>query len=132
MEREQVSSGAPWEERVGYTRAVKLGEHIHVSGTTAIDDDGNVIGEGDVGKQATAAIEIIKTALEELDASLEDVVRTRMYLTDASDHEIVGDAHQAAFGDIRPASTMIEVSQLIDPSLLVEIEATAILAREDR
>lgn len=128
MERRLVSSETEWESRVGYSRAVRAGPHVHVSGTTATDDNGSVVGEGDARKQTLKALRNVETALEEVDASLTDVVRTRMFVTDIDRWETIGDAHADVFGDIRPATSMVQVERLISPELLVEIEATAIVA----
>jgi enamine deaminase RidA (YjgF/YER057c/UK114 family) len=128
MQRKRVSSGTDWESRVGYSRAVQAGSDVHVSGTTATDDNGNVVGKGDPYEQTKKALQNIKSALQETDASLKDVVRTRMYVTDIDDWEAIGDAHSDVFGTIRPTTSMIEVSRLIDPELLVEIEAIAVIA----
>ena len=124
--RKQVSTGAEWEEIVGYTRAVKIGNIIEVSGTTAIQDR-QIIGVDDPYKQAKFIINIIKETLEKLDAGLHDVVRTRMYVTDITHWEQVGKAHGEFFAEIKPASTLIEVKGLVHPDMLVEIEATAVL-----
>jgi enamine deaminase RidA (YjgF/YER057c/UK114 family) len=120
----QVSSGGPFEDLVGYSRAVAAGDQVWVSGCTSIVD-GQVVHDGDMGAQAVQAISIIEAALAELDCSLADVVRTRIYVTDMSRWREVADAHRAAFGDARPAATMVEVTALIDPRLLVEVEAVA-------
>lgn len=127
MSRRNIGSGRPWEEIVGYSRAVRVGQVIHVAGTTSVDDAGAVVGADDPGAQATQALRIIEAALKELGASMRDVVRTRIYVTNIADWEAIGAAHGAFFRDIRPAATMIEVSRLIDPALLVEIEAEAIV-----
>ena len=125
MSRVSVSSGAPWESQVGYCRAVRTGPHIAVSGTAPLTPDGELFGQGDAYAQAQRCIEIIAAALAELDAGLEHVVRTRMFVTDISQWVAVGRAHGEAFGEIRPATTMVEVAALIDPDMLVEIEADA-------
>ncbi len=126
--RQNISTGAPWEATVGYCRAVRVGAHIAVSGTAPVGDDGQVVGVGDAYTQTKRCIEIIEKALGEAGGSLADVVRTRMFVTDISQWEAIGRAHGEAFGDIRPASAMVEVSRLIDPAMLVEIEADAIIA----
>lgn len=125
-ERLLISSGSPWENVVGYSRAVKVGNVVEVAGTTAVDGE-TLIGEGDVYLQTKFILQKIETALKEAGASLEDVVRTRMYITDISLWEEAGKAHGEVFQHIRPAATMVQVSQLIDSRLLIEIEATAIL-----
>ncbi len=125
--RQQVSSGAPWESRVGYNRAVRVGNVVAVSGTTSIATDGSIVGPGDAYAQARRCIEIIANALGEAGAELRHVVRTRVYLTRIEDWDAVGRAHQEAFGDVCPASTMLEVSRLIGDQMLVEIEADAII-----
>ena len=131
MPRQNVGSGRPWEAIVGYSRAVRVGQVIHVAGTTSVDDGGQVIGAGDPGAQTTQALRIIEAALTALGASMRDVVRTRIYVTNIADWEAIGAAHGAFFREVRPAATLIEVSRLIDPALLVEIEVEAIVGAGD-
>jgi len=127
-ERVKYSSGTKWEPMVGYSRAIRVGKVVHVSGTTATNADGKMVGIGDPGAQTMQALNNIRQALESVGAKLEDVVRTRIYLTDISRWEEVGKAHGSFFKDIRPTTTMVEVSRLINPDVLVEIEAEAILS----
>lgn len=127
MERTRVATGTRWEPVVGYSRAVRVGNQVWVSGTTSTDAAGAVVGVGDAGMQTRQTLANIASALERAGASLEDVVRTRIYVTDISQWEAVGRAHGEVFATVRPATSMIEISRLIDPDMLVEIEAEAIV-----
>ncbi len=126
-DRKNIGSGTVWEERVGYSRAVRIGNVIEVAGTTAVDDQGTTVGPGDARVQTQFIIAKIERALKAAGGSLEDVVRTRMFVTDISRWEEIGQAHGEAFRTIKPVATMVQVSALISPDLLVEIEATAIV-----
>ncbi len=126
-DRLKISSGAPWERRVGYSRAVRVGERVLVAGTAAVGPDGAVVGGDDAYQQTVEILRKIESALNEAGATLAQVVRTRIYVTDVARWEEVGRAHGEFFGEARPASTLVEVSRLVDPAMLVEIEAEAII-----
>ncbi|MUV86937.1 RidA family protein [Natronomonas sp. CBA1123] len=127
MERSRISTGTEWEPKVGYSRAVAVGNRILVSGTTATDEDGEPVAPGDPERQTRRALEIVVDAIEDAGGRREDVVRTRIYVVDADDWETVGEVHGEFFGDVRPASTMVEVSSLIGPEYVVEVEAEAVV-----
>ncbi len=132
MERQTYASGTPWEPVVGYSRAVRVGEHIAVTGTTATAEDGTIVGRGDPYAQTAQALRNVERALRALGGTFDDVIRTRIYVTDITAWELIGRAHAEVFGAIRPATSMVQVGRLIHPDMLVEIEADAIVPLRPR